>query len=75
MTIPLEQPPIRLHVYAEQDTATGIWTIDIPEWHIYGARHGGSRHEAIALALTAEDLSGFDLTVSDLSGSALDYSG
>lgn len=75
MTIPLEREPIELHVYAVQDSNTGIWTIDIPEWHIYGARRGGSRDEAIAQVLNAEDLSGFVLRVADLSGADLDYSG
>lgn len=73
MTIPLEQPPIELHVYAEQDSNTGIWTIDIPEWHIYSQRASGSLEHACQCVLNVGDLSGFRITYHTLGGDDLVY--
>ena len=64
----------KLLVYAEQDTATGIWTIDCPELFIIGQQASGSLNEAIEDVILPDDKT--ELEVRDLSGAwLLDYDG
>lgn len=64
----------KLLVYAEQDTATGIWTIDCPELFVIGAQGSGSLSEAISEALPASDPN--ELEIRDMSGAwTVDYDG
>lgn len=72
-TLPTEKP-IPLDVYANQDTVTDFWTIDIPEKWIIGARARGSRDQAVATVL-GEPLERYAIRYRDLAGYDLDYEG
>jgi hypothetical protein len=64
----------KLLVYAEQDTATGIWTIDCPELWVIGAQAGGSLSEAVAsVIIPGED---DELEIRDMGGAwPIEYNG
>lgn len=64
----------KLLVYAEQDTATGIWTIDCPELFIIGAQGSGSLSDAISEALPGTEAE--ELEIRDMSGAwTIEYNG
>lgn len=76
MTLPVEKPQ-PLDVYADLDVATAIWTIDIPQLHIIGARAGGHRDNALAAVLAQEGhcFEMYKPRYHDLAGYDLDYEG
>lgn len=63
-----------LIVYAELETITGFWHLDIPSAHIFGARHKGTLSRAVAEAMGVDDLTGYTLEPRDMGGDDLDYS-
>lgn len=64
----------KLHVYAEQDAATGLWTIDVPELFIIGAQANGSLHDVCQTFLPSYTPD--QLEILDMSGAwPIDYDG
>lgn len=64
----------KLLVYAEQDTCTGLWTIDCPERFIIGEQASGNLNNAIASVIIPGE--GDELEIRDMSGAwTVEYDG
>lgn len=71
----IKDPATHLHVYAEIDPNTGIWTIDVPQWFIHGEKASGPLEEAAQSILKVDPSDRVVLHYHDLGGRDLDYSG
>lgn len=56
----------KLLVYVDQDTATGLWTIDCPELFIIGQQASGSLRDAIAEVIQPDEKA--ELEIRDMGG-------